>query len=90
MMSKFKFVCEETDIRNEPNGNKITSEFQAESLGDLLSHIENFLKGSGFVFNGVLDFVQEDTSMEEQLDEEESDTSSDNWIHRDGQYAYQR
>jgi hypothetical protein len=51
MMSKFKFVCEETDIRNEPNGNKITSEFQAESLGDLLSHIENFLKGSGFVFN---------------------------------------
>jgi len=36
----------------------ITSE---ETLGEILDAFELFLKGSGFVFNGKLDFVNEET-----------------------------
>jgi hypothetical protein len=40
-------------------GSKITREFEGDFLPDVLSELELFLKGAGFVFNGHLDFVDD-------------------------------
>jgi hypothetical protein len=40
-------------------GSKITREFEGDFLPDVLSELELFLKGAGFVFNGNLDFVDD-------------------------------
>jgi hypothetical protein len=40
-------------------GSTTTREFTADFLPDVLSEIELFLKGAGFVFNGNLEFVND-------------------------------
>jgi hypothetical protein len=50
---------EETDIRGELVGNKLVSEFNADYLQDILVKFQDFLKGSGFVFEGQLDIVND-------------------------------
>jgi hypothetical protein len=50
---------EETDIRGELVGNKLVSEFNADYLQDILVKFQDFLKGSGFVFEGQLDVVND-------------------------------
>jgi hypothetical protein len=52
-----------------------TREFQADYLPEVLSEIELFLKGSGFVFNGNLDFVN-DFETEPEWEPEEDWTPS--------------
>jgi hypothetical protein len=56
---KYTFIMEETDIRGELVGNKLVSEFNADYLQDILVKFQDFLKGSGFVFEGQLDFVND-------------------------------
>jgi hypothetical protein len=51
---KFTLLCEHDD------GTKITYEFNNIMLSDTLDNMQNFLKGCGFVFDGVLDIVNED------------------------------
>jgi hypothetical protein len=50
-------------------GSKITREFEGDFLPDVLSELELFLKGAGFVFNGNLDFVN-DFETEPEYNEE--------------------
>lgn len=52
-MSKFVLTNINDDIVT-------TKEFDTEYLFDVLERFEEFLRGCGYVFNGTLDFVQED------------------------------
>ena len=53
---KFTLICEHDD------NNKVTHEFKNVLLADTLDNIQNFLKGCGFVFDGILDIVEEEVS----------------------------
>lgn len=55
-MSKFTFIREESTYYNNA---KSTAEFSAVTLEDVIQEFEQFLRGSGFVFDGRLDIVQE-------------------------------
>jgi hypothetical protein len=60
-MSKFTFICEEVIFpKNDVVSSKRTVEFNAVSLLDVIAEFEMFLKGNGFVFDGVLDIITED------------------------------
>jgi len=50
---KFTLVCEHDD------STKVTYEFNNIMLSDTLENMQNFLKGCGFVFDGLLDIVDE-------------------------------
>lgn len=50
---KFTFIAE------HDSGEKITYESEKEFLHDVVSDFELFLRGCGFYFDGVLDFVDE-------------------------------
>lgn len=65
-MNKFTFVFE---CGWTPT--KITHECEAESLDEVLTEFENFLKGSGYFLEGVLDVVDPDGQLIDfQCDEE--------------------
>jgi hypothetical protein len=56
-MPKFTLICDhsntlDTDVR--------THTFKSEYLPDILEHIEYFLKGAGYIFDGVVDIVPVD------------------------------
>jgi hypothetical protein len=59
-MPKFTLICEHSDLYGNPN-QKMTHEFTAETLDEVLENTELFIKGSGYIPNGVLDFVPLDT-----------------------------
>lgn len=69
-MSKMTFICEHFD------GQKITFETQSELLTDVLSDLESFLKGCGYHFNGVLDFVDPESDTLDQYVPYETMTDS--------------
>ncbi len=52
-MTKYTFISEES-----LNRSKITFEFEAVSLTDMLEQFEQFLRGSGFAFDGYIDIVE--------------------------------
>jgi hypothetical protein len=57
-MSKFTFICEDEPMPfSDGIVSKKTVEFNGESLNDIISEFEMFLRGCGFHFNGQLDFV---------------------------------
>lgn len=65
-MNKFTFVFE---CGWTPT--KVTHECEAESLDEVLTEFENFLKGSGYFLEGVLDVVDPDDQLIDfQCDEE--------------------
>ena len=56
-MPKFTLICDhsnslDTDVR--------THTFQAEYIQDVLEHFEYFLKGAGYIFDGVVDIAPVD------------------------------
>jgi len=56
-MSKFTFVCQEEAMPFASSVDaKRTVEFEAETLEDIVSEFENFLRGCGFYFKGQLSF----------------------------------
>jgi len=72
---KYTLIAED-----EFGGSSTTREFQVDFLPDVLSEIELFLKGAGFVFSGNLDFVDDfaetntDFELEPEWHTEEWDT----------------
>ncbi len=57
-MSKFTFICEDDPMPfSDGIVSKKTVEFNGESLDNIISEFDMFLKGCGFQFNGQLDFV---------------------------------
>jgi hypothetical protein len=67
---KYTLIAED-----EYGGSKTTREFTEDFLPHVLTEIELFLKGAGFVFNGNLDFVDDfaetnmDFGLEQDFDE---------------------
>jgi hypothetical protein len=62
---KYTLIAED-----EFGGSKTTREFEADYLPDVLTEVELFLKGAGFVFDGNLDFVNDfDTDLEPEWDD---------------------
>ena len=56
-MPKFTLIAE------HEGAHKITHEFNEDFLPEVLDNIELFLRGVGYVPNGVLEFVEEETYM---------------------------
>lgn len=59
-MSKFTFICEDDD------GAMYTASQTRDDLDILLIDFQNFLRGSGFVFDGEITIVDEENSIEYQ------------------------
>jgi hypothetical protein len=59
-MPKFTFKCEHEGLRTDDVVITNTTEFRGETLDEVLENFERFLKGSGYIFDGQLDFVKED------------------------------
>jgi hypothetical protein len=66
---KYTLIAED-----EFGGSITTREFTADYLPEVLSEIELFLKGAGFVFDGNLDFVNDFETEPEWEPEEEWNT----------------
>lgn len=60
-MNKFKFVCENDSNGFTPTKLSIVHEVEAESLFDVIEYFEMFLRGCGYVFDGKLELVEEET-----------------------------
>jgi hypothetical protein len=63
---KYTLIAED-----EFGGSKTTREFETDYLPYVLTEVELFLKGAGFVFNGNLDFVNDFETEPEWEPEEE-------------------
>jgi hypothetical protein len=59
-MPKFTLIAEHTDAYGNPDGTKVNYEFYCDYLPEILDHVELFLRGTGYVENGTLDFVSHD------------------------------
>ena len=60
-MPKFTLICEDNHppVQDFANNSKVTVEFEAVTLSEILQQFECFLKGSGYHFVGTLDFHEE-------------------------------
>ena len=70
---KYTLIAED-----EFGGSKTTREFEADYLPDVLTEVELFLKGAGFVFDGNLDFVN-DFETEPEWQTPEWETPQEDW-----------
>lgn len=59
-MPKFTLIAEHTDIYGKPLGHKLTHEFDADTLDNVLENTDLFLRGVGFMPKGTLDYVQDE------------------------------
>jgi len=57
-----KYVLQmiETDLSGNETKNNVTFTFHAETLTTVLEKYQDFLKGCGFVFEGVVDIVPDE------------------------------
>lgn len=62
-MPNFKLECEHRKAWDQTLAVRNTSEFYYETLDEILPAIEDFLRGSGFVFEGHLDIIQEEVAV---------------------------
>ena len=57
-MPKFTLIAEHTDLYGKPTGHKVTTEFNVDSLDDVLENFDLFLRGAGYMPPpGILDYV---------------------------------
>lgn len=73
-MPRFTFICEHDSFRDGGLQSKNTYEFKGEGLMEVVEEFERFLKGSGYVFDGTLDFVNEEDFSDEIKLSEDDDT----------------
>ena len=57
-MSKFTFICDHDNIHGEV-ASTVTFMTNKEYLPEILEDFELFLRGAGFVFDGMIDIVEE-------------------------------
>lgn len=77
-MSKFTFKSEYysyDEIRDEPES-VLTMEFCEVDLVKVLDHFEDFLRGSGFVFDGHLTIEEKDYEETNNANDGKSGTSN--------------
>ena len=79
-MPKFTFKCEHQDCYTDEVEITNTSEFKGETSEDVIEKFEMFLRGSGYVFNGQLDFTNEDDfELKDDYSEEIEKAESATW-----------
>lgn len=78
---KYYFVYKETDLSGKETGKTITHQFNASVLSEMLENFEDFLKGCGYCFDGVVDITNND-------DDCTSDSSENE--HSDYYYDFER
>lgn len=80
-MSKFTFICQEDSIPfSDAVSSKRTTEFDADSLHQILEEFEQFLRGCGFYFEGQLDIINENIPIEQVEDNFDfSEIPQNNW-----------
>ena len=59
-MPRFKLIC---DHSCDLDTHVVTHEFNADYLPDVLQNIDMFLKGAGYIYNGIVDII-DDTPQE--------------------------
>jgi hypothetical protein len=57
---RFTFTKKASFLAKEDNQATTFIEFEALTLPDILANFEDFLRGCGFRFDGVLDFVEDE------------------------------
>jgi hypothetical protein len=72
-MPKFTFICEHDSFSDGGLQSKNTYEFKADGLFDVVEEFETFLKGSGYYFDGELDFVVDDFSDNNKIEVEDNE-----------------
>lgn len=70
-MPKFTFIGEHTDLYGNPDGTKVTYEFEVDGLEDVLVHADLFIRGCGYNPTGTLDFVQDEWFEEPLMENSE-------------------
>lgn len=60
-MPKFTLIAEHTDAYGKPTGHKITTEFNVDYLNEVLENFDLFIRGVGFIPEGVLEYTPEET-----------------------------
>ena len=79
-MPKFIFKCEHRDYHTDELEMTNSSEFTSETLEEVIENFEMFLRGSGYVFNGQLDFTNEDDfELKDDYSEEIEKAESATW-----------
>jgi hypothetical protein len=67
-MPNFKLECEHRNPWDQTLDVRNTSEFEYEQLQDVVMAFEDFLRGCGFVFDGHLEIVEEETECGNECD----------------------
>lgn len=69
IMTKFTFICEDGTLGEDETGYRRTIEFDAEQLDTVVSEMDLFLRGVGFVLNNrSLQIVEEVEDVKECAD----------------------
>jgi hypothetical protein len=67
-MPKFTLTCEHTSLWSNEQICKNTHEFEVEPLDKVLENFELFLRGAGYIFDGVVDIVPTEEDYPEYAD----------------------
>jgi hypothetical protein len=70
-MPKFTFIGEHTDLYGNPDGTKVTYEFEVDGLENVLEHADLFIRGCGYNPSGTLDYVPDEEYYGQPSDTEE-------------------
>jgi hypothetical protein len=93
-MSYMTFICEHRNPWDESLDSKVTFETNSVTLSDILVEFTQFLRGSGFHFDGQLDIVEEvDYDAVNSMFEEASETEAEQRIYESpdkGETVYSR
>ena len=73
-MPKFTLTCQHTNLWTNEQMCKNTHEFEVETLNEVLENFELFLRGAGYVIDGVVDVVP---TEEDDLDAWHEDIASE-------------
>jgi len=78
-MPKFTLICEHKELWSDEHISKTTHEFETETLDKVLENFDMFLRGAGYVFDGVVDIVPTEEDYPEYADHniDEYDTDPD-------------
>lgn len=64
-MPKFTLIGEHTDLHGSSDGTKLSYEFYAEELTDVLEHVDLFIRGCGYVpAPGTLNYVADEFGVD--------------------------
>jgi len=58
---KYQFKYIETDLYGKETGKTMVMDFSADVLSDILENFQYFLRGSGFLIDGTIDVIEEES-----------------------------